>query len=186
MEIRPAVKQDLDGLIEIDGTIESSQYLHVERAGEGWAMSWKLEERPLRSKLISRNPPSDEPTFLLKQIVTGVEEGVVRVGEHEGALVALLVALVQPQFDTLRIIDLRVDFDFRRQGIGTALGFSAISEARERGLRAVTAETFTNNLPAARFLSKLGFDLAGLDARRHSNHDLVKEAVTLFWYAALD
>jgi hypothetical protein len=25
-----------------------------------------------------------------------------------------------------------------------------------------------------------------VDARRRSNHDLVKEAVTLFWYAALD
>ena len=31
-----------------------------------------------------------------------------------------------------------------------------------------------------------GFDLRGLDAARFSNHDLVKERVTLHWYAALD
>ena len=29
-------------------------------------------------------------------------------------------------------------------------------------------------------------DLAGMDTHRRSNHDLVKEAVTLLWYAALD
>ena len=29
-------------------------------------------------------------------------------------------------------------------------------------------------------------DLAGVDTRRWSNHDLVKETVTLLWYAALD
>ena len=64
--------------------------------------------------------------------------------------------------------------------------FQVIAQAREQGLRAVTAESTTDNMPAARFLLKCGFDLAGLDAQRLSNHDLVKEAVTLTWYAALD
>ncbi len=35
-------------------------------------------------------------------------------------------------------------------------------------------------------LAKSGFELAGVDDHRNSNHDLVKEAVTLFWYAPLD
>ena len=43
----------------------------------------------------------------------------------------------------------------------------------------------SNNVPAARFLAKAGFDLTGLDTHWGSNHDLVKEAVTLFWYAGL-
>ena len=50
----------------------------------------------------------------------------------------------------------------------------------------MTAESTTDNVPAARFLLKCGFDLSGLDASRFSNHDLVKESVTLHWYAALD
>src|SRR3954447_11097351 len=45
MQIRPATSDDLERLIDIDGTIESSQYLHVERGGEGLAASWRLEER---------------------------------------------------------------------------------------------------------------------------------------------
>ena len=40
----------------------------------------------------------------------------------------------------------------------------------------MAAESTTDNLPAARFLLKCGFDLAGLDAQRFSNHDLVKES----------
>jgi len=49
----------------------------------------------------------------------------------------------------------------------------------------VTATTLTNNVPAARFLSKGGFDLTGLNTHLYSNHDLVTEAVALFWCAAL-
>jgi len=33
---------------------------------------------------------------------------------------------------------------------------------------------------------KLDFELSGIDLRRHTNHDLVKERATLFWYATLD
>jgi RimJ/RimL family protein N-acetyltransferase len=70
--------------------------------------------------------------------------------------------------------------------MGTALIYALIQEAREQGLRAVAAETLSNNLPAGGLLAKCGFQLSGVDTRRRSNHDLVKEAVTLFWYAALD
>ena len=44
--------------------------------------------------------------------------------------------------------------------------YQVIATAREQELRAVAAETTTDNVPAARFLLKCGFDLAGLDARR--------------------
>ena len=86
----------------------------------------------------------------------------------------------------LQIVDFRVDFDFRRQGLGSALLYAAINEARARELRAVAVETTTDNYPAASLLGRCGFEIAGLDERRASNHDLVKEAVTLFWYASLD
>ena len=186
MEIRPVQPGDLDDLFEIDGTVESSEYLHLERTGEGFAVSWKLEQRPLREQRIVPNRMNDEQKFALKQVVTGADEGYALLAEHGGQKAALLVAQAQPQYGTLRLIDLRVDYDFRREGLASALLFQAVSEAREKGLRAVTAETLTDNLPAAKLLSKCGFDLAGLDAQRHSNHDLVKEAASLIWYLSLD
>ena len=186
MQIRPAQPADLDGLIDIDGTIQSPQYLHVERAGEGVAPQWRLEERQAREKLLDSNPIDPDRRFTLKQILDGVEEGLVLVAEHGGQLVALAVAQPEVENKTLRLTDLRVDFDFRRQGLGSALLYQVISRARETAMRAVVARTLTNNFPAAQFLLKAGFDLCGLDTHFHSNHDLVKEAVSLFWCAALD
>lgn len=186
MEIRPVRPGDLDRLIDIDGTIESTHYLHVDQSGEGTAASWRMEQRPLRERRMERNQTTDEAQFLLKQVVSGAEEGIALLAEHEQINVAVLVAREEPQYRTLRLVDLRVDFEHRRQGVGSAMVYQVIADARRRELRAVAADTRTDNVPAAMFLLKCGFDLSGLDCRRHSNHDLVKEAVTLFWYAALD
>lgn len=186
MEIRPVRPVDLDGLYDIDGTIQSSKYLHLERAGEGVGVSWALVERDLRERRHLPNRLGDDRRFMLKQIAAGADEGIAIVAEHEGVPVALLVAQAEPAYGTVRVHDLRVDFDHRGQGLGTAMMYQVIAQAREQGLRAVAAESTTDNVPAARFLLKCGFDLAGLDAQRLSNHDLVKESVTLYWYAALD
>jgi RimJ/RimL family protein N-acetyltransferase len=186
MEIRPATPRDLDALADIDGTVESSRYLHLEQAGEGLAASWRLEERPLREKMIDPNRLGDAVTFVARQIVSGADEGLVLIAEHDGAVVALLVAQQQPERQTLHIHEIRTDYDQRREGIATAMIYQAIAAARELGLRAVSAETATNNLPAGQLLSRCGFDLAGVDTKRHTNHDVVKESATLFWYAGLD
>src|SRR5438046_75487 len=99
MHIRPATPADLERLPDIDGTIESTDYLHLERLGEGLSVGWKLEQRPLRSKLIEANPLNDEQQFLLKQVA---------------------------------------------------------------------------------------IEMTGGDTHRHSNHDMVKESATIFWYAPLE
>lgn len=186
MEIRPVTANDIDSLVAIDGSIESSYYIHVDRAGDGIDVQWKLQERPLRKPLVERNRPTDEDQFLLKQIVMGAEEGLALLAEHDGIKVALLVAHPSPDLGVLRLADLRVDFDSRRQGLASAMIFQAIADARTRTLRAVHAEVRTGNLPACRLLVKLGFELGGLDTHRLSNHDLVKESATLLWYLALD
>lgn len=186
MEIRPVKPADLSDLSEIDGTVESAQYLHLERTAEGLAVTWALTERTLREPRVERNRLAEDAEFVAKQLATGADEGIAMLAEHEGQKVGLLLAQPQPQYGTLRILDLRVDFDFRREGLGTAMLFHAINHARGLELRAVTAETRTDNVPAARLLQKCGFELAGVDTHRHSNHDLVKEVASLIWYAALD
>jgi ribosomal protein S18 acetylase RimI-like enzyme len=186
MQIRPAQLADLDRLPDIDGTIESAEYLHLEHSGEGLSINWKLDLRPLRSKLIEANALDDEKRFMIKQILSGADEGIVLIGEHDDSSVALAAAHPDMSHGTMRLIDLRVDYDFRRQGIGSVLMYQIIQQARDKSLRAVQAKTIANNLPANRMLQKLAFELAGLDTHRQSNHDMVKEVATLFWYAALD
>ena len=186
MEIRPANSADLDRLRDIDATVESSQLLFLERAGDGIASSWKLEPRPLREKLIDRNALDDERAFALRQVVSGIEDGVALVAEHEGQLVGVALAQPDPAHGTMRMLDIRIDYDVRRQGLGTVMAYQIIEQARQRALRAVVAETRANNFPANQFFQKLAFDLSGFDTSRHSNHDLVKESATLIWYAKLD
>src|SRR4051812_33415159 len=113
MQIRPVTPADLSGLYDIDGTIESTHYLHLDRAGEGLDVSWKLAERPLREKRMLPNRLSDERQFLLKQIGRSGDGGSGVVAEHDDAPVALLLAQPEPAFGTIRIHDLRVDFDQR-------------------------------------------------------------------------
>jgi len=124
MEIRPVTPTDLQSLTDIDGTIESTDYLHLERSGEGLSVALKLEQRPLREKLIESNPINDDLKFSWKQVVTGIEEGMTLAVEHESQLVAALLAKPDTEFKTLRLIDLRIDYDFRRQGFATRAGLS--------------------------------------------------------------
>lgn len=184
MQIRPLRPADLT-LLDIDGTIESTQYLHVQANGEGLARAWSLDPRPLREKRIDANRVGDDLAFTLKQTVTGIEDGVALAAEHRDQVVATLLAQPNDRGDLLRLLDVRVDYDSRREGLATALIFQAIAHAREKELRALHAECQTNNHPAAGLLAKCGFELCGLDTLRHSNHDLVKEAVTLLWYLPL-
>lgn len=186
MQVRAVQPRDLEPLDEIDGVIDSRDYLHVEKSGEGLSLGWTLHERPLRERRIQKNALDDERRFMLKQIVSGAEEGIALLAEHEDVPVALLLAGVDPAGGTIRVHELRVDFDHRRQGLATVLMYQLMADARERQMRAVAATSKTDNFPAAKLLSKLGFELTGLDLQRESTHDLVKEAVTLFWYAPLD
>src|SRR5580765_5444474 len=149
MQIRPAASSDIDRLIDIDGTITSTNYLHVEKTGEEFGRTFKLEERPLRSKLIEPNRLDDEKQFAAKQIVGGIEDGLALVADHEGNVVASLVAQLDGSKSILQLIDLRVDHDHRGQGVGSALLFQLISRARELELRAVAAQSKTNNVSGA-------------------------------------
>jgi ribosomal protein S18 acetylase RimI-like enzyme len=186
MEIRPLQRPDIDHLTDIDATSESSQYLHIDKQGEGLALSWKTELRNLREKRHHRTGMTDEQLFTFKQLAIGADEGIAVVAEHESALVAAAAATPDPINGVLRLLDLRVDFDFRRQGLASAMMFQLIQEARNRELRAVAAVTQADNVPAIQLLAKLGFEIAGLDTLARSNHDLVKETVNLFFYLVLN
>ena len=153
MQIRPATADDLEPLDEIDATVEASDYLHVDRAGEGVELRLRTEVRPLRERRIDPNPVGDELRFAYKLVLTGMDDGLALFAEHDARPAAALLAVPRPgtggENGTLDLLDVRVDYDFRRQGIGTAMLFQAITDARRRECRAIYAETPSNNLPPA-------------------------------------
>jgi ribosomal protein S18 acetylase RimI-like enzyme len=186
MEIRPITTADLATVDDIDGSIRSTHYLHVVRDIGPTSFGWRLEERELRQAVADSNRMNDDTSFALKSIAGGVEEGYAQWIELDNVAAGMVVAQPRPGLGTLHVLDLRVDFDYRRQGLGTVLLLGLLGSARDAELRAVTAECSSSNLPAAKFLRKLGFEPAGLDTHRSSNHDLVKERATVLWVCALD
>jgi GNAT superfamily N-acetyltransferase len=185
MEIRPLRPDDVDLLRDIDATSESSRYLHVDESGSGLTLTWRIDERPLREKRTDHHPLADDQLFLARQITSGHLEGLAVGIDYDADLRALLLATFDLDRKLLLINDIRVDLDLRRQGIATALMYQAIQAAHERELRALHAITRSDNIPAATFLARAGFKLAGLDTLRDTNHDLVKEQASLLWYHTL-
>jgi N-acetylglutamate synthase-like GNAT family acetyltransferase len=185
MEIRPMTAADLHAVRDIDATIESAEYLHIHREGEGLSSVWKIELRRFREARTHRQALDDDTAFAIKQMLTGIEEGIALVAEHEGTIAAAAAARPDATAGLMRLLDLRVDFDFRRQGLASGLLFQIIQEARQRDLRAVAAQTMSDHFPSVQILSKLNFELAGFDTQFKSNHDLVKDSVVLFWYLQL-
>lgn len=186
MEIRPFNVNDLDQLTEIDATIESTHYLHLETSGDDFATSIMLELRPLRTKSVVSNPLTDDLMFIWKQVACGADEAFALVGEHESQIVAAAIAQPRNARGVLKLLDIRVDSDFRRQGIGLAMLFQIIQHARENECRAIAAEVRTNNFPANQIALKAGFQITGIDTHRYSNHDLIKESAIVFWYLSLN
>lgn len=182
MNIRPATLKDLADLEDIDGTIESTEYLHVDHNDKDEIPSWKLEWRPTREKLTLASPIDEDTLFTLRQVLSGADDGITLTAEHDDRPVALVFAQPDGGRGVMNVLDFRVDSDVRRQGIATVLLFQLIERAKDADLRAAYVTTRTNNAPAAKLLQKLGWVMAGIDTKRHSNHDLVKEAATLMWY----
>lgn len=186
MELRAGAPRDIDRLDEIDGTIHSQAYLHVEPRRDGLAFGFAGDPRPLRQRRVDPNRLDDDTRFVYRQVVEQVDEGLVLVVEHGDVLIASIAAAPRPALGICELVDLRVDFDHRREGMGTALLLAAVNQARIDERRAFAVTSRTDNEPANRMLLKLGFELSGLDLRRRTNHDLVRESVALLWYLALD
>ena len=187
MQIRPLTTADLDLIDEIDATIDSNRYHHVDRVGDGPLTRFSIEDRPLPQRRVESNTLGDDVRFALKQTASGIEDGLALVIEHDGVPIGALLARVALDDPTLiELVDLRIDFDHRREGLASGLLFQAINFARDAEARAFRATAKTNNAAANALLAKLGFELGGIDTFRSSNHDLVKEQTTLLWYLALN
>ena len=176
---------DVEHLDDIDATFEAAEYIHLDAGGEGLSIGWRTEPRRVRERKIEAFPLDDDLRFSFKQVAAGIDEGIALIADHDGAPIAALVARRDDGSELFELLDVRVDSDYRRQGLAMAMLFRLIADAREAEVRAVRAYTLTSNAPAAQLLVKCGFELSGVDTRRRSNHDLVKESATLIWYVPL-
>ena len=185
MEYKPLMQDSIPRLEEIRADYVSDRYLRVTKTGDGLQVGFALRieelEQPFRSQGISIIREKDKE--LIKSRMAG--QALQLVVEENGRLVGLLDAEVESWRRILKVWNLLVDEEYRRQGIGAALMRRAQEFARENDCRAISAETQTTNWPALNFYLKMGFRVCGVDDHSYTNRDVERKEVALFLYREL-
>jgi len=78
--------------------------------------------------------------------------------------------------------DIRVDINFRRRGVGTALLSQGEEWAKRNGCPGIMLETQDTNVKACRFYENYGFMLGGFDISLYHAATLYADEIALFWY----
>ena len=94
-------------------------------------------------------------------------------------LIAVVETAVEEWSNRLRVTELWIDDDHRRQGIGKALMDIAVDRAREEKRRAIMLETQSRNENAIAFYLAYGFTLIGFNACEYQNNDLDRKEVRM-------
>ena len=136
---------------------------------EGWRLT--LERKPFPAPVTKQ--------FTDALLSPWLEEPQVFAARLEGRDLGYLELSNETWNNRVRIANLWVAEDRRRQGIGAALMARAEAEARRAGARALVLETQSCNHPAIRFYRRQGFGLIGLDPTAYSQTDAEKQEVRL-------
>ncbi len=174
MRPAPLVEEHIARLPEIRADYVSDRCARVSRGGEAPEVTFTLRVEhlsgPFRSQGLSIVRRRDQ-----EEVRGRMGPGSLQlVVEDQGRLIALLDAEVESWRRVLRIWNLLVDEEYRRQVIGT-----------ERRCRAISVETQATNWPALSFYLKLGFEVCGVDDHYYTNRDLERKEVALFMYREL-
>ena len=136
---------------------------------EGWTLTLKKTPFPA--------PVAKQFTDVL--LSDWLEDPRVFAAEGDGRVLGFLELSREGWNNRMRVSNLWVAEDFRRQGIGAALMGRAEEEALRAGARALVLETQSCNHPAIRFYRRQGFGLIGLDLTAYSQTDAEKQEVRL-------
>ena len=136
---------------------------------EGWRLT--LERKPFPAPVTRQ--------FTDTLLAPWLEEPRVFAARAEGRDLGYLELSHETWNNRMRISNLWVAEDCRRQGIGAALMARAEAEARRAGARALVLETQSCNHPAISFYRRQGFALTGLDLTAYSQADRENREVRL-------
>ena len=93
--------------------------------------------------------------------------------------VGVIVLTFHKWNNTLRIEELHIHEQFKRQGYGQELIKFSKGMAQTYKARSIVLETQTLNYPAIHFYMKNGFEIIGFNLTSYSNEDIEKDEVRL-------
>ena len=103
------------------------------------------------------------------------------IGAYDDGNCVGLAVMAESMFRYLCLDDLKVDRAYRGKGIGTGLVRQALEAAKEKGYIGIYAVCQDNNLRAARFYLKAGFEIGGFDNRVYQGTKQADKADILFY-----
>ena len=95
------------------------------------------------------------------------------------------VTMLDGRTDLAVLWDLRVDPEYQRSGVGTALFQHAVAWARAKGCKQLKIETQDVNAPACRFYARQGCHLGAIDRYGYAGDPRVAHETMLLWYLDL-
>jgi len=188
IEIRTMRMEEVPRLSEIDPGFVSDSVLEVRKSGSGLSTGWQLVERRLATPF-DKGRRYDLRESDLAEIRERMEKGsgfhLIALDDRD-RVAGMLDLAVEAWNNTAHLWFLLVDNAFRGRGLGRHMFDLAIDYARRHGIRAITIETQSNNVPACRFYDAIGCELVGLNDIFYSNEDLEQEEVALTWAYRLE
>jgi ribosomal protein S18 acetylase RimI-like enzyme len=180
---------DLPPLGAINGSFVADTELTLTRVVQGLCeTSWILRERRLEEPFDrgQRYDIGDAELELIRSRLTA-GKSLQLVADCSGEICGLLKVEPEQWRPVGRIWTILLDRRYRRQGLGRHLIEQATSWGRQHNLRALAAETQTNNVPACRFYHGMGFAPGGVDDRfyRYCQDPKASLEVAVFWYLDL-
>jgi len=168
VEIRPAVSSDISTLEKFDHTIETTHVWRVDGSTTKDRIAIELNEVKLPRVLRLNYPRRAE---LLRN--TWTRHLLFLIASCEGSLAGYLT-LDEDNDKMFAIVhDLVVNTPFRRQGIASALVFSAKDWVKKRGMTRMLLEIPAKNHAMVELARKLRFSHAGQVDNFYQNGDMV-------------
>ncbi len=167
IEIRPAIKEDIAVLMELDHTYQTLYAWQMDRVIDTSQVSIRFREVRL-PRLVNVEYPrsvnsleerSSQYLLMLTALFGGVPVGYLGITEHAESQSAIATDLV-------------VKTEFRRQGIGSALLLSGQAWANQQGLRSFILEMQSKNYTMIRLARKMGFEFCGYKDQYFPNQDI--------------
>ncbi len=180
IEIRTLERVEIADLERIAPSYTSAHVYDVAREDSDSRTAITLTLRALDTPItlpFRRTP--DVVEYYQEVLAHGLSLGVYD-SEAGDRLIGAAIADAQAWNGTLLVWEFHLEQAYRGRGIGRRMMEALTQRAAAAGLRVISIETSTTNVPAIRFYRRVGFSIDSVDLSFYSNDDVDKGDVVVF------
>ncbi len=167
IEIKTAKQEDLESMLAIDHSVQSNYafQMDIDQNANNISVSFRNVKLP-RTALV-KYPKNEEQLLFSWQ-----KASVILVGWINGGVVAYLGLEELPGINAIKVRDLVVAKDWRRQGIASGMLLASEDWALKRNNTTILIEVQSRNHPAISMARKLGYQFCGFQDHFFPNKDV--------------